>query len=490
MSIFPDHWQLLPLEEVMDAIIDYRGKTPKKTELGIPLITAKIVKEGRILEPAEFIAEKDYKSWMVRGFPKIDDVVITTEAPLGEVAQLTDSNVALAQRIVTLRGKDGVLYNDFLLCAMQSNYVQHQLESRSTGSTVKGIKQSELRKILLPIPPIEEQIEIAHILKTLNNKIELNRQTNQTLEQIAQAIFKSWFVDFEPTRAKITAKKRWIALNDVIETASPVCYAEKFDNKHKDTNSRNQTLEQAMTQAAMAAISGKTLKELEQLNPEQLQQLKTTADLFPDALVESELGEIPETWNVKRLDEVAENHSTTFDFSQVEEVVFVNTGDVLEGRFLHRNYSSKDGLPGQAKKAIQKDDILYSEIRPKNKRFAYVSEDCDDYVVSTKFMIVRSLGIVHPRYLYQILRQETTIREFNLIAESRSGTFPQITFDSIGYMPIVVPSEDIQKAFMSFFKPIIEKIDLVVKEGKSLVDLRDALLPKLLSGSFVVEQVN
>ena len=198
MSEFPDHWQLLPLENVMEAIIDYRGKTPKKTDHGIPLITAKIVKGGRILEPAEFIAEEDYDSWMVRGLPKIGDVVVTSEAPLGEVAQLTSSNVALAQRIVTLRGKEGVLNNDFLLCAMQSSYVQHQLEARASGSTVKGIKQSELRKVLLPIPPENEQIEIAHHIKTLSNKIELNRQTNQTLEQMAQTLFKSWFVDFDP----------------------------------------------------------------------------------------------------------------------------------------------------------------------------------------------------------------------------------------------------------------------------------------------------
>ncbi len=86
----------------MEAIIDYRGKTPKKTDSGVPLITAKIVKGGRVLEPFEFIAEDNYDSWMVRGLTQAGDVVVTTEAPLGEVAQLTDANVALAQRIVTL----------------------------------------------------------------------------------------------------------------------------------------------------------------------------------------------------------------------------------------------------------------------------------------------------------------------------------------------------------------------------------------------------
>lgn len=104
-------------------------------------------------------------------------------------------------------------------------------------------------------------------------------------------------------------------------------------------------------------------------------------------------------------------------------------------------------------------------------------------------MIVRSLGFVHPRYLYQILKQETTIQEFNLIAESRSGTFPQITFDSIGYIPIVVPSEAIQNNFMEFFTPIIEKIDLVVGEERCLVNLRNSLLPKLLAGKININGV-
>ena len=81
-------WTELPLEEAMEAIIDYRGKTPKKTDSGIPLITAKIVKNGRIQPTQEYIAEEDYDSWMQRGLPQKGDVVLTTEAPLGEVAQL------------------------------------------------------------------------------------------------------------------------------------------------------------------------------------------------------------------------------------------------------------------------------------------------------------------------------------------------------------------------------------------------------------------
>src|SRR6059036_2408998 len=107
-------WTAYALEDCMATIIDYRGKTPKKTSSGIPLVTAKIVKSGRIDQPDEFIAEDYYEPWMRRGIPEAGDVIVTTEAPLGEVAQLGSERVALAQRVIVLRGKPGILDNTFL----------------------------------------------------------------------------------------------------------------------------------------------------------------------------------------------------------------------------------------------------------------------------------------------------------------------------------------------------------------------------------------
>lgn len=124
------NWKRYPFEECMDAIIDYRGKTPKKTTSGIPLITAKIIKNGAIQPVTEFIAEDDYDSWMRRGIPMEGDVVLTTEAPLGEVAQLDKRKIALAQRVITLRGKTDFLDNTFLKYLLISNDVQHQLDGR------------------------------------------------------------------------------------------------------------------------------------------------------------------------------------------------------------------------------------------------------------------------------------------------------------------------------------------------------------------------
>ncbi|MGA2505494.1 MAG: restriction endonuclease subunit S [Anaerolineales bacterium] len=174
----------------MEAIIDYRGKTPRKSSFGIPLITAKIVKSGRILEPTEFIPYEDYDERMQRGIPNAGDIVVTTEAPLGEVGQLDNRKLSVGQRLITLRGKRNLVDNNYLKFLMMSEFVQNQLRARATRTTVIGIKQTELRKIDLVIPPLPEQRAIAGILGALDDKIEVNRRMNATLEYMARAVFR------------------------------------------------------------------------------------------------------------------------------------------------------------------------------------------------------------------------------------------------------------------------------------------------------------
>ena len=197
-------WKSVRLDDVIQVFLDYRGKTPKKSDSGVPLVTAKVVKGGFIKEPTEFVAEEDYGPWMRRGYPSVGDVVLTTEAPLGEVAQIQgDARVALAQRIITLRGKPGVLDNGFLKYSLLGPQMQHRLQARATGTTVLGIKQSELRKVVIDLPPLWIQERIADILGSLDDKIEANRAMNRTLETMAQALYREWFVDFGPFQDRV-----------------------------------------------------------------------------------------------------------------------------------------------------------------------------------------------------------------------------------------------------------------------------------------------
>ena len=141
------------MEDALDAIIDYRGKTPKKSESGIPTLSAKTVRNNFIdYNNCYYISEEEYKRFMVRGFPKVGDILLTTEAPLGMTAKLNRADVALAQRLLTLRGKSDILDNDYLLYFLQSPKGQHLLKSHETGTTVTGIKQAVFRKLEISIP--------------------------------------------------------------------------------------------------------------------------------------------------------------------------------------------------------------------------------------------------------------------------------------------------------------------------------------------------
>ncbi len=204
-------WNDYLLEDVIDKFIDYRGKTPDKKDFGIPLVTAKIVKAGKILPPNEFIAPEDYDSWMTRGLPEIDDIVLTTEAPLGEIALIKDKNVALAQRIITLRGNKNIVFNPFLKYYFQDDTGQHELQSRASGTTVFGIKASVLRKVPVSLPSLPEQKAIAAVLGSLDDKIDLLHRQNQTLEAMAEILFRQWFV--------VEAQEDWEekSLLDVVE---------------------------------------------------------------------------------------------------------------------------------------------------------------------------------------------------------------------------------------------------------------------------------
>lgn len=206
------------MEEALEVIIDYRGKTPKKSESGVQTLSAKSVKNNYIdYSKCYFISKEEYNKFMVRGLPQKGDILLTTEAPLGLVAKLDRDNVAIAQRLLTLRGKKGVLDNDYLLYYLQSPKGQYSLKARESGTTVTGIKQAEFRKIELYLPDYEIQLKIGRILNSLNDKIELNNKINKNLEQQAQAVFKSWFVDFEPFGGIMPSDWRIGSIEEIVE---------------------------------------------------------------------------------------------------------------------------------------------------------------------------------------------------------------------------------------------------------------------------------
>lgn len=194
-----DGWEEKELIEI-NKFIDYRGKTPKKTESGIRLITAKNVKMGVLnREPEEYIDTNDYESWMTRGIPQKGDVLFTTEAPLAMVALLdTDEKIALAQRIITLCPNREILSGEYLSYCMQSDIVQNRILEKGTGATVTGIKSKLLKEILIPIPKNKNiQKRIVDEIDSLKERTkQLEKHYNQklkNLEELKKSILQKAF---------------------------------------------------------------------------------------------------------------------------------------------------------------------------------------------------------------------------------------------------------------------------------------------------------
>ncbi len=192
IGLVPEEWEVANVDECLEAIIDYRGKTPRKTQTGVPLLTAKVVKGGRIkYDDCEFIDEAEYDVWMRRGLPQKGDVLLTTEGPLGEVAQLDGRKVALAQRIIAIRGRSGMLDNTFLMYCLMSTKGQQQLNSRATGTTVLGIKQKVFRRVQILLPPLPTQRHIADILSAVDRRIEAEENRKQALEELFRTLLNN-----------------------------------------------------------------------------------------------------------------------------------------------------------------------------------------------------------------------------------------------------------------------------------------------------------
>lgn len=179
-------------------------------------------------------------------------------------------------------------------------------------------------------------------------------------------------------------------------------------------------------------------------------------------------------WQEEFIGNLVESVSETYKFTD-EEVVFLNTSDILSGKFLHSNLSHPSTLPGQAKKRIQKGDLLFSEIRPANKRYALVTFESSKYVVSTKLMVLRSKGIIDSKYLEYFLTSKETLEYLQMLAEDRSGTFPQITFDNIAALKIKVPDKDIQQKTVRFLESIENKLSLLEEQNSTCEKLAFAL---------------
>ena len=178
------------------SFIDYRGKTPTKSDSGIPLITAKNVRAtGFSVEPREYIPEELFAEWMTRGFPRVGDVLFTTEAPLGNVCRIPNlyDRFAVGQRIVTMQVMQDVLDSAYLEHALKSETFQRKIKQKSSGSTVTGIRSKLLEKLSIPIPPLAPQREFAAFVAKVDKLAFAARQRRDVAKQLYRAKIQEFF---------------------------------------------------------------------------------------------------------------------------------------------------------------------------------------------------------------------------------------------------------------------------------------------------------
>lgn len=435
-------WTTTTLEEGLDRLIDYRGKSPPKSVTGIPVISAKVVKTSGLLKPIEqTISPSYYSTWMTRGLPQIGDVVLTTEGPLGEVIQLDAESVnyALGQRVVCLRGKPGVLDNTFLRYLLTSPGQQELLASYATGTTVAGISQKALRSIPISYPPFQEQRRLGEVLCALDDKIDLNRRTNETLEAMAQAIFRDWFVDFGPVRRKMAG------------ATDPV------------------------------AIMGG-------LMPDPAGAAKMAA-LFPDRLNQEEL---PHGWRTKSLEEIATfTKGRSYKSSELQPS---KTALVTLKSFARGGGYRRDGLKPYTgtynlEQVVCLGDIVLAQTDVTQAadivgRPAIVSSqgEFETLIASLDVVIIRAKkpDKVPREYLYQMLRDQRFTD--HALAHVTGTTVLHLAKAALPSYSVISPPDDLARAFDRVCGSFREKILSNDLENRTLAETRDYLLPRLMSG--------
>ena len=441
------------LASMCEAVVDCPHSTPVWTDSGFVVLRNQNIKDGRLdLSAPSYTDEEHFKQRVRRMAPRPGDIVITREAPMGEVCKIPDGlTCCLGQRQVLLRPKAGI-NADYLLYALQSPVVQEQIRwNEGTGSTVSNIRIPVLEKIEIPRLGASEQF-IAAALKSVDDKLDLNRRINQTLEAMAQAIFQSWFVDFDPVKAKIAAKA---------EGRDPL-------------------------RAAMSVISGKAAAELDALPPEQYEQLAATAALFPDEMEDSELGAIPKGWTVCPLPECVDiNPSRVLKKGAIApylDMANVPTHAARVDNVVPRAF-------GSGSKFINGDTLL-ARITPclENGKTAYVDFLADGEVGwgSTEFIVLRPKNGLPLPFAYFLCRHPE-FRAFAISQMAGTSGRQRVPNDCFGAYKVVKPSPLVADAFGLQTTQFMKQIKSLDEASKTLAGLRDVLLPRLLSGELQVQ---
>ena len=399
-------YPLLALKDAGVELIDCVHATPKETgNPGYPYVGIPQLKDGRLdLSDARVISHEDMEVWNKRCNIRSGDIIVCRRCNSGISAVVPDNFTgSLGQNLVLLRSDEKTLYQDYLRWAVRGEEWWGEVHKYiNVGAVFDSLKCKEIPTFKIPVPNRDNQKAIAHVLGTLDDKIELNQKMNQTLEEIAKAIFKSWFVDFDPVRAK---------------------------------------------------AEGRTTD----LPPE-------ISDLFPDELVDSEIGEIPKGWSVSTLgDLVTPKKGKSITKKKVVEGSVPVVAGGLSPAYYHNTsnvkaptvtISASGANAGFAR--LYNEDIWASDC-------SYISEE------QTPFVFLWYVFLkIHQEKIYHM---------------QQGAAQPHIYPSDLMRLQLAYPeSDELWRLALDSITPMFLRIGNAEKESVVLSELRDTLLPKLISG--------
>ncbi|MEG5394290.1 restriction endonuclease subunit S [Enterobacter hormaechei] len=428
-----NEWSTAPLGELCLKITDGAHSSPPSVEFGKKMASVKdLTRFGVELKDARHISESDFNFLVKQGCqPQVGDVLIAKD---GNSALDTTCLVkkpldaVLLSSVAILRPDPEKLVPEFLKQHLSSSRTIEYLKSEFiSGAAIPRVILKDFKRAIINVPPLKEQHAIAHILGTLDDKIELNQKQNQTLEAMARALFKAWFVDFEPIRAKLEG--RW--------------------------------------------QRGKTLPGLS----------AHLYDLFPSRLVDSNIGEIPEGWEITSLSEYSSlNPESWTKRTRPEQIQYVDLSNTKWGRIECVTDYEADNAPSRAQRVLRPQDTIVGTVRPGNGSYAFISEE--GLTGSTGFAVLRPLRRECSEFVYLAATSRENIERLSSLADG--GAYPAVRPDIVSATQVLRVEQQLIKEFSRLVSPMLIGMADKERTSQSLAQLRDTLLPKLISGELRV----
>ena len=402
-----------------DSTVGFVGSMSKLfVEDGVPLLRGQNILPFTLeLTDPKFISSETHAKWKKSALSAGDVVLVRVGHP-GTCCVIPEGMGELnAASLVILRTVKEKLDPYFLSIFFNSPEGRRQVDSLTVGSVQSVFNVKTAHAIDIPDFELPEQQRIVDLIKGINDKIELNQKMNQTLEDIAKAVFKSWFVDFDPVRAKAEGRP----------TGLP---------------------------------------------PE-------ISDLFPDELVDSEIGEIPKGWRSCKIRSLVSLNTQSWSKKNHPDFVeYLDLGSIKSNHIIDTEQYDWDDAPSRAKRILTVGDTVVGTVRPGNRSFGYIQRE--GITGSTGFAVLTPLKKEYSEFVYLAACSDQNIDRLAHLADG--GAYPAVSNEIILETTCINFSEELMLKFHTTVTSLLQKLEVAEQENIILSELRDTLLPKLISG--------